>query len=104
MHRLLLIVFSMIFAGFISHAFADTTTGDNNTTSNTSTTSSNNQNNQSGLSSQNMQKETQKAIKALTKSNYKKWSGQQNFDSGFDQEEGKLFGNDQDAFDNAGDD
>ncbi|WP_235603069.1 hypothetical protein [Piscirickettsia litoralis] len=44
---------------------------------------------------------TQKVIKALTKSNYKKWSSQQNFNSGFDQEEGKLFGNDD--YDSVGD-
>ncbi|OAJ33839.1 hypothetical protein [Piscirickettsia salmonis] len=75
------------------------TTDDTSTTTTATQTTSTDQSQQKN--NQEQAKLTQKAIKALTKTNYKKWSSQQNFNGGLDQEEGKLFAGDD--YDSVGD-
>ncbi|WP_395168069.1 hypothetical protein ACGP04_12995 [Piscirickettsia salmonis] len=97
--RIALIISCLTLSGFNSvWASLSDPTDDSSATTTTQTTSTD-QNQQKN--NQERTKLTQKVIKALTKTDYKKWSSQQNFNGELDQEEGKLFASDD--YDSVGD-
>ncbi|ALA23599.1 hypothetical protein Psal071_03154 [Piscirickettsia salmonis] len=97
--RITLIISCLTLSGFNSvWASLSDPTDDSSATTTTQTTSTD-QNQQKN--NQERTKLTQKVIKALTKTDYKKWSSQQNFNGEVDQEEGKLFASDD--YDSVGD-
>ncbi|ALB24215.1 hypothetical protein Psal006b_00131 [Piscirickettsia salmonis] len=99
--RIALIISCLTLSGFNSvwASLSDPADDSSATTTSMTQTTSTDQNQQKN--NQERTKLTQKVIKALTKTDYKKWSSQHNFNGGMDQEEGKLFASDD--YDSVGD-